>query len=200
MKIESKDQIRALYGEPSVRAKKKQMDALDKHALHYVSKSPFLVVATYDANGNLDASPRGGQPGFVKATKHQLIIPDAKGNNRADTLINIVETGRVGLLFFLPGVDETLRVNGKAYVTTDVELLAQFETEKTPIKTVVVVEVEEAFLHCAKAFMRSKLWEESSKIERKSFPSMGQMLKDQIGGAEAVESQEDMVKRYMKDL
>jgi predicted pyridoxine 5'-phosphate oxidase superfamily flavin-nucleotide-binding protein len=113
---------------------------------------------------------------------------------------NIVETGRVGLLFLIPGVDETLRLNGSAIISTDDDLLKLFPNEKISPKSCIVIKVEEVFLHCAKALMRSKLWHDDYKIERKSFPTMGRMLKDQLGDTKEPESQEEMVKRYQQDL
>ncbi|MFY0643376.1 MAG: pyridoxamine 5'-phosphate oxidase family protein [Bacteroidia bacterium] len=199
MKITSKQELRELYGSVSVRAQKKVLNTFDKHATNFIAHSPFFVLASTDSKGKMDNSPRGGKPGFVKVKDNTLIIPDAKGNNRVDSLINIVETGQIGLLFLIPGVDETLRINGKASITTDPELIALFQ-DKSPIKSVILVEVQELFLHCAKALMRSELWSEHSKIERSSFPTMGKMLKDQLNSSDPEESHEDMIKRYLKDI
>lgn len=201
MIIKTLDELREVYDQPSERAVKKQMSELDTHCINYISKSPFLILSTVSKDGKVDASPRGGQAGFVQvANAQKILIPDAKGNNRLDSLANIVETKQVGILFMIPGVDETLRVNGFAYLTTDPEVRTGFVNEKNVPKTCIVVTVEEVFLHCAKAFMRSKLWDEETKIERTELPTMGQMLKDQIGGDQVVETQEEMVKRYQKDL
>lgn len=200
VKIENESQLRELYGFPKERPIKKVMHSLDEHAKRFIAKSPFLVLGTFAQNGQMDVSPRGGQPGFVQVVSGRIVIPDSKGNNRLDSLINIVETGRTGTLFFIPGMDETLRANGSASISTDAAYLQHFAAERIPVKSCIVIEPEEVFLHCAKALMRSKLWAEESKIERGVLPSMGQMLKDQIGSVEAPESQEDMVKRYMKDL
>ena len=197
--LNSKDQLRALYGEVSIRAKDKVLRQLDKHAIHFIERSPFFLLASYSLEGQVDNSPRGGLPGFVQIQENQLLIPDAKGNNRVDSLINIVETGRIGLIFLIPGVNETLRVNGSAILSTDPELIARFE-DKSPIKSVIVVNVEEVFLHCAKALMRSKLWNPDQQIDRKSFPTMGQMLKDQLNWPGPAESQEDMEHRYRKEI
>lgn len=201
MTIRSSTQLRELYSKPSERASKKQLNHLDKHAINFIRKSPFMTIATSDANGNLDVSPRGGQQGFVRVVdENHLFIPDYKGNNRIDSLTNIIDTGHIGTLFFIPGVDETLRVNGTAQVTASPTILEAFaEESKTPI-TCILITVEEVFLHCAKALMRSKLWSEQSRIDRSTLPTMGQMLKDQIGSSENPESQEDMLKRYEKDL
>lgn len=201
MKIKDTSQLREIYGFPSGRAKDKVFSKLDKHAINFIEKAPFLVLSSSNVNGDLDASPRGGLPGFVKVlNEKELIIPDAKGNNRIDSLTNIVETGRVGILFLIPGVDETLRVNGSAYITTDSKYLECFPLEQNTPKSFIIIEVKEMFLHCAKAFMRSKLWHKDALIDRKTFPTMGKMLKDQLQSNDALESQEDMVKRYQKDL
>lgn len=149
----------------------------------------------------MDASPRGGVPGFVKVLDEKtLLIPDSKGNNRLDSLSNIVETGKAGVLFLLPGMDETLRVNGNAHISVDPALISRFGPEKRPIASCIVLEVEELFLHCAKAFMRSKLWDENSRIDKDAIPSMGQMLKDQIGHQDQAETREEMLKRYEADV
>lgn len=201
MNITTEKQLRELYGFPSGRAKDKVFQALDKHAINFINKSPFLVLSTSNSSGKMDASPRGGEIGFVKINDNTtLIIPDSKGNNRVDSIGNIVETGRVGLLFLIPGIDETLRINGSAKLSTNKDYLDLFSTEKNPPKACIIVTVEELFLHCAKALMRSKLWDESAKIDKKEFPSMGQMLKDQLGSKDVAESRDDMVKRYTLDL
>jgi PPOX class probable FMN-dependent enzyme len=201
MKIENEVQLRELYGCPTGRAKDKVLSELEKHAVYFIKTSPFLVMSTSSAKGKHDASPRGGHPGFVKVIDGTtLVIPDAKGNNRVDSISNIIETNRIGLLFIIPGIDETLRVNGKAFLSTNHVFLNMFVEENNPPKACIVVNVEEAFLHCAKAFMRSRLWDASSQIDRDSFPTMGQMLKDQLGSTEPAESREAMVKRYEKDL
>lgn len=198
-KIENESQLRELYGFPSGRAKQKSLNALEKHSINYISKSPFMVLATVNNAGQMDVSPRGGDPGFVHVlSETELVIPDARGNNRIDSLVNIVETGRVATLFMLPGIDETLRVNGSAYITADPALINRFDDER--IKSCIIINVEETFLHCAKAFMRSKLWDISSQIPRSEFPTMGQMMKDQLNTNGEVEAHADMVKRYQKDI
>ena len=201
MKIESIQQLRELYGFPSGRAKDKEFFSLDFHATNFINNSPFLVLSTSNNEGKHDASPRGGGRGFVKVlNENQLVIPDAKGNNRIDSLTNIVETGKVGLLFLIPGVDETLRLNGSAFLSTDSKYLDLFTSEKNPTKTCIVISVEEVYLHCAKAFMRSKLWDVSAQINRDDFPTMGEMLKDQLQSKEPAETIKSMIKRYKKDL
>lgn len=201
MKIENESQLRELYGNPKGRAKDKVLNRLEKHAINFINTSPFLVMSTSSYKGNQDASPRGGSPGFVKVLDEKtLVIPDAKGNNRVDSISNIIETNSIGLLFLIPGVDETLRINGSAFLSTDISYLKLFIEENNPPKACIIISVKEVFLHCAKAFMRSKLWEASAQIDRESFPTMGEMLKDQLGSKEAPETREAMVARYKKDL
>ena len=195
------DALRALYAAPNERAVKKQIPALDGHCRRFIELSPFLVMSTCDEVHNLDASPRGGAPGFVKvAGDGALLIPDAPGNNRLDSLENIISTARVGLLFLIPGVDETLRVNGAAVLSREPADIALCTDERRTPKLVIRVAVEAAYLHCAKAFMRSKLWDPASLVDRATLPSMGEMMKDQIGLTTPAETQAEMLVRYAADL
>ena len=199
--IDSVEGLRFLYGEPKGRSVKKQLDHIDVHCARFIELSPFVVIASVDEHGALDASPRGGASGFVRvADRHSLLIPDSPGNNRLDTLGNIIATSRVGLLFMIPGVDETLRVNGRARLSDDAALLATFCDEKRTPKLVIQIAVTDAYLHCAKALMRSKLWRVDSRIERNALPSMGEMLNDQTGLPGAPETQAEMQARYAHDL
>lgn len=199
--IENLEALRTLYPQPSERAVRKQLDRLDAHCHRFIGLSPFLVLASAGADGDLDASPRGGEPGFVRvANDRTLLVPDSPGNNRLDTLTNILERGRVGILFLIPGVDETLRVNGTARLTDSAQALAHFEGERRSPKLAIEVSVREAYLHCAKSLMRAKLWSPDSRIERVRLPTMNQMIHDQIGSADAPESQEAMLARYAADL
>jgi PPOX class probable FMN-dependent enzyme len=193
--------LRALYREPSERAVKKQLDRLDAHCRRFVSLSPFLVIASTDARDRVDASPRGGDPGFVKAPDERtLLIPDSPGNNRLDSLQNLLDRPGVGLFFMIPGVDETLRVNGTAALRTDEALLELCASERRRPPLVIAVTVQEAYLHCAKALMRSKLWDASAQQARTVLPSMNRMLKDQIGLEGEPESDAAMRERYRQDL
>ncbi|NMN58307.1 hypothetical protein FHT36_002209 [Xanthobacter sp. SG618] len=203
--------LRRLYGSAAGRSVAKQLDRLDHHCRHFISLSPFVLIATADASGAADVSPRGDVPGFVAARERELLIPDRPGNNRLDSLTNILATGQVGLLFLIPGVDETLRVNGNAFIHDDEELTRLFTVAGKAPRTVLRVEVKEAYLHCAKAFMRSRLWEPEAQVERSALPTMGEMLRDQIASKdaasaassfanEAPESQEQMVARYREIL
>ncbi len=201
MLIDSIEQLRALYASPKERAVKKQLPELDKHCCQFIALSPFVVLGSQGADDALDASPRGGAPGFVKVTEAgQLLIPDSPGNNRLDTLENIIHTGRIGMLFIIPGVDETLRVNGHATLTTATDLLKLCESELKPPKLVIQVDVTQAYLHCAKAFMRSKLWDTSKQIDRARLPTMGEMISEQTGMSGPPETQAEMLERYKNDL
>ena len=192
--------LRSLYPAPGERALRKQLSALDRHCLSFVALSPFVVLSTADAQGRQDASPRGGAPGFVHADgAHRLRIPDAPGNHRLDSLGNIVQTGRIGLLFLVPGVDETLRVNGTARLCDDADSLAPFAADRR-VRLVIEVGVEEAYLHCAKSLLRSKLWSDGARVERSMLPTIGQMISEQTGMDVPAETQAQMLARYAADL
>ena len=204
-------ELRALYGPAGSRSAKKALPKLDAHALRFIALSPFMVLASgHGSGGELDASPRGGEPGFVKVLDaHTLLIPDAPGNNRLDTLENIVSHGAggapVGLLFMLPGVDETLRVNGRALITTrEADRQACAEAQRIP-RLAIRMAVEASYLHCAKAFMRSRLWDPSQQVDRTAaMPSLGEMLRDQLrefhGTDVPAETQAEMMERYRQTL
>lgn len=193
--------LRELYGEPAERAVKKQLPALDRHCRAFIALSPFVVVASSGADGTVDASPKGDMPGFVAVLdEHTLLIPDRPGNNRVDTLSNIVGNPRVGLLFMVPGMNETLRVNGAARITTDAALLAPLAVNGKPPRSGLLVTVEEAYLHCAKALIRSDLWNPEKQIDRSSFPSMGRILGDQIGGFDTADYDRTLDERLRASL
>ena len=200
-RINTVDALRSLYPPPGERAVRKQLAALDVHCRRFVSLSPLLVISSASAAGRMDASPRGGEPGFAKvADDKTLLIADSPGNNRLDTLSNIVETGRAGLLFLIPGVDETLRINGTAALSDDLTLLELARSERRLPRLVIRIGIEEAYLHCAKALMRSRLWAPESLVDRSVLPTMGRMIHDQGGIVGEPESQEQMVARYARDL
>lgn len=209
--LTTREALRALYDPVRERSARKELPQLDAHAMRFVGLSPFVVIASGQASesGPLDASPRGGAPGFVKVLDaHTLLIPDSPGNNRLDTLENIVSHGAdgapVGLLFMLPGMDETLRVNGLAWVSVDeADRQRCAEPQRLP-KLVLRVTVQASYLHCAKAFMRSALWDPSRQVPRDTMPSMGEMMRDQLrefhGTEVAAESQAEMLERYRQTL
>jgi PPOX class probable FMN-dependent enzyme len=199
--IATESALRALYAAPGERALRKQLDHLDRHCRRFIELAPFLVLASTDGEGRTDASPRGGPPGFVKVLDEKtLLIPDSKGNNRLDSLANLLRAPGVGLLFLVPGVDETLRVNGRATVSTDAALIDLCDTGRNRPTLVLRVAVQEAYLHCAKALMRARLWDPAARNERSVLPSMNQMLKDQIGQDGEPESEASMRARYQADL
>lgn len=157
--ITAADELAGLYGPPEAVVRSKVIDRLDGHCRDFIARSPFVLVATAGDTGRCDVSPKGGAPGFVAVLdERRLAVPDAPGNRLIDSLTNIRETGRAGLLFLIPGMEETLRVNGCASLTRDPELLGRFAGDAKAPKVAIGVEVEEAFLHCAKAFKRSGLW------------------------------------------
>lgn len=198
--ITNPEQLRQIYAQPRERSLKKQLGHLDRYCRQFIGLSPFCLLSTQSESGKADVSPRGDAPGFVYvADDNTLLIPDWPGNNRLDSLSNILSNPAVGLLFLVPGIDETLRVNGRAEIRDDLELRQRFARgERLPI-TVLLVKVEEAYLHCAKALMRSRLWQPESQVERSLLPSMGEMLKEQTGAATA-ETQAEMLERYKQTL
>jgi PPOX class probable FMN-dependent enzyme len=201
MNIHSVEQLRALYPAAKERSVKKQLSALDVHCRRFIQLSPFVVLASSSTSSAMDASPRGGAPGFVKVLDDQtLLIPDAPGNNRLDTLENIIGTGKIGLFFMIPGVDETLRINGAARLSCHEAHLKLFSGEKRPPRLAIEVAVAEAYLHCAKALMRSNLWHPSALVERSVLPTMGQMLNSQTGIEAPAETQDEMRARYATEL
>jgi uncharacterized protein len=189
--IEDIGEIREIYGEPMERAVKKQLPRLEKHSRAFIGLSPFLVTATCDAEGRCDASPKGDAPGFVHVLDDEtLLIPDRLGNNRIDTISNLLEHPRIGLIFFVPGLRETLRVNGRAQVTTDPALLATCVAQGKLPRSGIVVTAEEVYFHCGKAIIRSDLWNPAKQIKMADFPSLGIIIADQIGQAVKAEEAE----------
>ncbi len=180
--IENVDELRNHMGYPTGRAAVKEMPRLDKHARHFISLCPFIVMATATETG-ADASPKGDPPGFVKVLDdNTLLIPDRVGNNRVDTFCNLLVNPHIGIFFLVPGMNETLRVNGRVRITTDEALLAPCAVNGRAPGQGMIVEIDEVYMHCAKAMIRSKLWDADRHIDRKSFPSMGEIFADQIGG------------------
>lgn len=173
--------LRALYGEPSELARLKQLDYLDPHCRRFIGQSPFLVIGTTRPGAGTDVSPRGDAPGFVQVIDDRtLAIPDRLGNNRVDTMSNLVHEPAVGLIFFIPGIDETLRVNGTGALSRDPALLQAMAVNGKLPRLAIKVAVREAFLHCGKALKRSRLWGEDYKIAPKSFPSLGRIIVEQV--------------------
>jgi hypothetical protein len=195
------ESLRALYGAPGGLAGRKTLDRLDKHCRAFVALSPFLVIGTAAADRSADVSPRGDAPGFVRVLDDRtLLLPDRPGNRRIDSLTNIVENPEVALIFFVPGVNETLRVNGCAAITRDAVLLAPCAVNGRMPVSGLLIHVREAFLHCAKALIRSRLWDPAAQVERKALPTLGQMLADQIAGTDAATTDQRIDEAYKTTL
>lgn len=178
--IDSEEDLRARFGEIHPLAIAKTRPALDRHSRRFISLSPFLVISTADAQGRADLSPRGDPPGFVQVIDdHTILIPDRPGNNRLDTMSNITANPNVGLLFFVPGFEDTLRLNGRARITEDAELLKACTINGKPPRVGILVSVDEVFLHCAKALKRSKLWEPDYRQDRTTMPSIARIILEQ---------------------
>jgi PPOX class probable FMN-dependent enzyme len=174
--VRDAEALRSLYGPPLERSLRKQMDRLDSHCRAFIARSPFLLLATATTEG-IDCSPRGDKPGFVQvADDTTLLIPDRRGNNRVDSLLNIVANPVVGMLFLIPGIAETLRVNGTALLSCDPSLTARFAVDGKEPKTILIVETKEVYVQCSRALVRSDIWNPETFAERCSVPSMGTML------------------------
>jgi PPOX class probable FMN-dependent enzyme len=197
--IASEDDLRARFKAPSELAIRKELDHLDHNCRKFIELSPCLCLATSRKDGTADNSPRGDAPGFVQVLDDRtLLIPDRPGNNRLDSLANIVHHPQVGLLFFIPGVTETLRVNGRARIVTRPEILELFEVNKRAPAVAILVETQEVFLHCSKALIRSRLWQEDARVDRKVLPSLGRMIAEVVERQPAAATVADYDERIAK--
>ncbi len=188
MSIVSQTELRETYREPAPRAQQKVLDHIERHARDFIALSPFCVISSLGADGRQDTSPRGDPPGFVAVLDERtLLIPDRPGNNQVDSLQNVIAHPEVGLLFLVPGMNETLRVSGTAEIITDEALLAPLAIGRKAPPSGLRITVEEAFLHCGRSLIRSRLWEADAQIDRACYPTYGQVLADQIRGANAAE-------------
>lgn len=179
MALTTREELRTMYREAQGGAVDKVIHQLDEHCADFLARSPFMVLSTADAQGHVDGSPKGGAPGFARVLDDGRVAwADSSGNNRLDSFENVVQNDRVAMLFMIPGLDETLRINGTAELSTDSELCQQFAFKDRPAKVVAVVSVAEAYIHCAKAFRRASLWEPESWEPAEDLPSGVQMLKD----------------------
>ena len=170
------DALERIYGAPAEPAVAKEIDYISDHYATFIEKAPFVVIATVGPEG-LDCSPRGDPPGFVRiAGPRTVLIPDRRGNNRIDSLRNIVRDPRISLLFIIPGIGNTLRINGRAEISTDPELLASFAMGDKLPRTVLKVTTDRVYFQCPKAFVRARLWEASAQIPRSAMPSTGEIL------------------------
>jgi uncharacterized protein len=195
------ESLRAHFGAMTTMVARKIMPRLDRHSRAFIALSPFLVLATADGNGGVDASPRGDAPGFVAMRDDTtLVIPDRPGNRRVDSFSNIIRQPGIGLIFFVPGFDETLRVNGTGRLVTDAALLTPLEAQgKVPV-TGLLVSITEVFFHCGKALIRSKLWDPSRHVARDSLPSLGRIIAEQTAVMSAESAERYVATSYRERL
>lgn len=199
--VDSEGGLRAIIGEPTARARAKQIAHLDAHCRAIISHSPFVLIASSDAQGRMDVSPKGDPPGFVQVLDEAtLAIPDRPGNRRADTFTNMLQNPRVGLLFLVPGRGETLRVNGRAAIVRDRALRERMAVGAKLPDLAIVVTVEEAFVHCAKSVLRSRLWQPESWPSLEGLPSHARCLVDQAKPAQTLEELEMSIAESYRTL
>jgi len=197
--ITTLEQLRDVYPPPKQRTIDKELDHLDAHCRRFISLSPFAIVSSAAADGRCDASPKGGPPGFTRVLDHhRLLIPDATGNRRLDGFQNMLENPHVGILFLIPGMGETLRVNGRVELTRDPELLDGLQTGGHPAKLALIVHAEQVYLHCAKALIRSALWDPETWAEE--LPSAAEILSDHIGIGDVAASAAALADGYANHL
>ena len=200
-RITSLPQLESLYGAPLEASIIKEIDHITPHYAAYIEASPFAILATSGPEG-LDCSPRGDKPGFVRiATPKTLMLPDRHGNNRVDSLRNIIADPRIGLLFMIPGSGNTLRVNGRAHLSIDPDLLASFAVEAKKPRSVIVIETDALYIQCARALVRSDLWNSAMHIKPGTLPSAGEILAGlsdaRIGGRDYDEAWPERAKKTM---
>lgn len=199
-RIEEKSVLRAKMGEVGPLAAGKTLKRIDKYAKTYIERSPFLCIGTADENGNADVSPRGDPPGFVRIVDDRtIIIPDRPGNNRVDTMANIIANPKVGILFIIPGIDDTLRVNGRAEIIDDPAELAPAAINGRAPKIAIRVHVDEVFFHCAKAFRRSQLWDSGAHQDRAFLPGLAHMVMEQARACEVETEESDQVEAEIQE-
>ena len=194
-------QLRSIYNYSKGRAALKVINSLEKHSKNFINLSPFVVISSKGKNGHADVSPRGDSIGFVKIQDDKtIIIPDRSGNNRLDTLENIIFDPSVGTLFFIPGINTVLRINGNAFIEDSLEIRAQFEINNNIPKTCIIINIEEIFMHCAKALMRSSFWDHSKYLSQIEFPTISKINNDQLNSEDDEQNHEQEDKRYKKQI
>lgn len=201
--IQSEEELRLLNSPPSELVRNKVITRLDSHCREFISKSPLLFLSTSDAEGSCDVSPRGDAPGFVYILDDtRLVIPERPGNRRYDSLLNILQNPSAGLIFIIPGLEETLRINGKACITADPELMEKLSAQGKIPQIGIGVEVEECYIHCAKAFKRSKLWDPEQWPKRENLPNPAAIIADHARGLKVTEEQvaRSLAESYEKRL
>lgn len=176
------DDLDRIYGQPKPTTKAKSLDHVDTYGRRFLALSPFCVISAAGPDGSMDVTPRGGEPGFVHVEDDRTVmLPDRPGNNRLDALRNLVGgNGRIGMMFLIPGFDDVYRINGRASLTDDADLLDRFVEFGRKPRSIVKVAVEEAFLHCPKAIMRARLWEQDALVDRSLMPTLSEMIMDQL--------------------
>ncbi len=200
-RLSSSHELREVYPDASYRSQRKEIDHIDEHCRRFIGLSPFCVLSTVGPAGTPDVSPRGGEPGFVRVTdEHTVALADRPGNYRLDNLTNAVERPDVALLFLVPGIDETLRVYGRAEVITLNDRRRATLGVDAKGRSELRIEVRMAFFHCAKALMRSRLWDQDAQVDRDAFPAMGQLMNDHARLSTPVETQGEMLRRYEPTL
>jgi len=194
--IQSEAQLRTILGTPSEVVKNKTITIIDKHCRKFIEHSPFLTIASTNGKGETDVSPKGDPAGFVKVLDEKtLAIPERLGNKRADTFVNILSNPGIGLLFFIPGIKETLRVNGKAQIVTDLAIREQLAVKNKLPKFALIVHVEEAFMHCSKCMIRSKLWTAIDPDIRQKVPTLAEIIIDHA----KLDAPVDQVETYLEE-
>jgi PPOX class probable FMN-dependent enzyme len=192
--VSTREELRAHYKPTHDAAIRKEMRVLDAHSRNFIAKSPFVLIGSSDGNGNADVTPKGDKPGFVAVLDDiTLAIPDRPGNNRLDTLENILVNPAVGLLFLIPGMNETLRINGEARITLDGAMRERLAVEGKIPQSVIVVKAKAVYMHCAKAFMRSGLWAPETWRPRSEMPTLGEIMRDQMALAGTAEQNDRML-------
>lgn len=200
--VETINSLRELYDSPMDLVIKKVKSSLDKYTTQYLELSAFSVLSTSSADGCMDCSPRGDYPGFIQAfDENTIAIPDRPGNNRLDSLKNIIENPNIGILVLIPGFSECLRINGKAKIVINHEILERFKYKEKIPKSVILVSIKEIYFHCSKAITRSKLWKPESQVNRNVMPGFGKILMNQIDPSksdEEIEKVEKLIKNRVK--
>jgi|TARA_B110000305_G_scaffold65008_1_gene72592 PPOX class probable FMN-dependent enzyme len=199
--IKDEEQLRKLYEYPKGRAAIKVINELEQHSKEFLKLSPFVVISSIGADGIADASPRGDGKGFVKIKDNRtIIIPDRSGNNRLDTLQNIIANPAIGLLFFIPGINEVLRINGNGYIEDDIDLCNEFKIKNNVPKSCILINIKEIYMHCAKAIMRSSLWDASTYLASKDFPTISRIINDQINSNDDLKDHQQEEQRYREQI
>lgn len=197
--ITSEEELREIMGHPSENVTRKTLDHIDENSQQFIEQSPFIIISSADKNGNMDSSPKGDPQGFVKLLDSRtLVIPDRLGNRRADTFMNILENPKVGVIFLIPGIRETLRVSGKAQIVRDEDILAMVAHKDKIPNFALIVHVEEAFMHCAKCIIRSKLWEGIDENAPRTVPTLAKSMVDSGKLDKSYQEMDDIIKNDEK--